>query len=122
MFFSPSPQRRLQLQISERRLLIAAGDIVAVVVAVLIALRIWTLVAGYAFTLDFILSQGNWFIVLLALWLLLASANDFYDLSVSARPRRMLRRLLLITAQTWVVYILVFFVSPVAALPRLFIL
>ena len=88
MFFSPSPRRRPQLQISERRLLIAAGDIVAVIAAVLIALRIWTIVAHYAFTLDFILSQSGWFIFLLALWLLLASANDFYDLRVSANPLR----------------------------------
>lgn len=122
MFFSPSPQKRLQLQISERRLLIAAGDIVAVIAAVLIALRIWTIVARYRFTLDFILAQGGWFVVLLALWLLLASANDFYDLSISARRGRMMRRLLIITAQTWVVYVLVFFFSPPGALPRLFII
>ncbi|MEP7292340.1 MAG: exopolysaccharide biosynthesis polyprenyl glycosylphosphotransferase, partial [Chloroflexota bacterium] len=122
MFFSPSPRRGLQLQISERRLLIMAGDIVAVIASVLIALRVWTLVAGYVFTLDFILSQGGWFAALLALWLMLASANDFYDLAISSRRRRMLRRLLLITAQTWVVYVLVFFFSPVATLPRLFII
>jgi exopolysaccharide biosynthesis polyprenyl glycosylphosphotransferase len=122
MFFSPSPQKRLQLQISERRLLIAAGDIVAVIAAVLIALRVWTAVARYQFTLDFIFSQSGWFIALLALWLLLASANDFYDLSVSARRRKVMRRLLLITAQTWVVYVVVFFVSPPLALPRLFII
>ncbi len=122
MFFSPSPRRRLQLQISERRVLIAVGDIVAVILSVLIALRIWTIVAHYRFTLDFIWSQSGWFIALVLLWLLLASANDFYDLSLSARRRRTMRRLLLITAQTWVVYVIVFFISPPLALPRLFIL
>lgn len=122
MFFSPSPQKRRQLQISERRLLIAAGDIVAVIAAVLIALRVWTIVARYEFTLDFILPQWGWFVALAGLWLLLASANDFYDLSFSARPRRVMRRLVVITAQTWVVYVVVFFVSPPGALPRLFII
>ncbi len=120
---SPAPRRqRLQLQISERRLLIVAGDVVAVIAAVLIALRVWTIVARYAFTADFILSQSGWFIALLALWLLLASANDFYDLRVSANPMRATRRLLVITAQTWIVYVAVFFVSPIGTLPRLFIL
>lgn len=122
MFFSPSPRRRPQLQISERRVLIAAGDIVAVVVSVLISLRIWTIVARNPFNLDFIWSQSSWFVALVLLWLLLASANDFYDLTLSARRRRTMRRLLLITAQTWVVYVVVFFVSPPLALPRLFIL
>ena len=122
MFFSPSPRRRPQLQISERRLLIAAGDIVAVITAVLIALRIWTIVAHYDFSLDFILAQSGWFIFLLGLWLLLASANDFYDLRISASRSRTTRRLLLITAQTWIVYVVVFFFSPPITLPRLFIL
>lgn len=122
MFFSPSPRRRLQLQISERRLLIALGDIVAVITAVLIALRVWTIVAGYEFSLDFVLSQSGWFVGLLVVWLLLASANDFYDLRVSANPLRATRRLLVITVQTWVVYVGVFFISPPLALPRLFIL
>ena len=122
MFFSPSPQRRRQLQISERRLLIMAGDIVAAVASVLIALRVWTIVSGDPFTLEFILAQGGWFAILLGLWLLLASANDFYDLRVSSRRRTTMRRLLLITAQTWVIYLVVFFFSPVGTLPRLFII
>jgi len=122
MFFSSSSRRRPQLQISERRLLIAAGDIVAVIAAVLISLRIWTIVARYDFSLDFILSQSSWFIFLLGLWLLLASANDFYDLRVSANRARTTRRLLVITAQTWIVYVVVFFISPPITLPRLFIL
>jgi exopolysaccharide biosynthesis polyprenyl glycosylphosphotransferase len=122
MFFLPMPRRRLQLQISERRALLALGDIIAVVLSVLIALYIWSAVdARRGFTLEFILSQSAWFFALAALWLLLASANDFYELRVAAQRGRTVRRLLLITAQTWVVYILVFFVSPPGTLPRLFI-
>jgi exopolysaccharide biosynthesis polyprenyl glycosylphosphotransferase len=122
MIFTPHPKRRLQLQISERKVLIAVGDIAAVFAAVLVALRIWTLVAGYEFTLGFIAQQGVWFFVLAGLWLLLAAANDFYDLRVAANWPRTLQRLLIITAQMIVVYMLVFFVSPRDALPRLFIL
>ena len=122
MSFSPAPRRRLQLQISERRVLIALGDVVAVEASVLFALRVWTWVGRIPFTLNFIWSQSNWFLFLPALWLLLARANDFYDLRVSSNRLRTLRRLLLITAQTWIVYMLVFFVSPINALPRLFII
>lgn len=124
MFFSPSPKRRrIQLQISERKALLAFGDILAVCVSVLIALYIWTRVDRFrAFTPEFVLSQSLWFIVLAALWLLLASANDFYDLRIAADRGKTLRRLLSITAQTWVVYIVVFFLSPPGALPRLFII
>lgn len=123
MIFTPNPKRRQrQLQISERKVLIALGDIMAVFAAVLVALRLWTIVAGYAFSLSFVMQQSAWFIVLAGLWLLLASANDFYDLRVAANASRSLQRLLVITAQMIVVYVLVFFVSPRDALPRLFIL
>src|SRR5690606_15076403 len=123
MIFTPSPKRRrLQLQISERKVLIALGDIVAVFVAVLIALRIWTIVAGNEFTLGFIAQQGMWFVVLAGLWLLLAAVNDFYDLRVAAKRSRTMQRLLIITVQLIVIYMLVFFFSPRDALPRLFIL
>jgi exopolysaccharide biosynthesis polyprenyl glycosylphosphotransferase len=123
MLFSPShKRRRLQLRISERRLLLMAGDAIAVVAAVLISLRVWAFVARYAFTPDFVLPQSHWFIILVGLWLLLASANDFYDLRTAARRLATLQRLLWITFQMLVVYLLVFFLSPPGSLPRLFIL
>lgn len=124
MFFSPIPRRtqRLQLQFSERKLVLAVGDLGAVFVAVIIALRIWTLVSGEPFTIDFIGLQSGWFVFLGIVWLLLASANDFYDLRVAAKRGRTLQRLLAIEAQLVVVYVLIFFFSPREALPRLFIL
>jgi exopolysaccharide biosynthesis polyprenyl glycosylphosphotransferase len=112
----------LQLRISERRLLLMAGDALAVVASVLIALRIWAFVARYPFTLDFVLPQSHWFVILVGLWLLLASANDFYDLRTVARRLATVQRLLWITFQMLVVYLLVFFLSPPGSLPRLFIL
>ncbi|NDJ59777.1 MAG: sugar transferase [Chloroflexi bacterium] len=126
MFFSPTPSRsrRLQLRFSERKFLLALGDIIAVVISVLIALFVWSLAdPARTFSLEFILSESVWFVVLAGLWLLLARANDFYDLRVASSLRKTLRRLLTITAQTWIVYLLVFFViSTRDALPRLFIL
>lgn len=123
MLFSPSPRRkRLQLRISERRLLLMAGDALSIVAAVFIALFIWSQVANRPFTMAFIAPQLYWFVVLLFGWLLLANANDFYELSIAANRAASLQRLALITSQILIVYLLVFFFSPRDALPRLFIL
>lgn len=123
MFVQPATRRgRRQLQISERKLLLAFGDVLAVSVAVFIGLRIWAWVSREPFSTQFVLQQSAWFFVLAGLWVLLASANDFYDLRVAANGSRTLQRLLIIEAQLIVVYLIIFFVSPRDALPRLFIL
>lgn len=123
MLFSPSPHRkRLQLRISERRLLLMAGDAFAVILSVFIALFIWAQVANKDFSPDFIIPQSYWFFVLIFLWLLLAGANDYYDLSLASRRSASLQRLAIITLQMIVVYLLVFFLSPRGTLPRLFII
>lgn len=115
-------RRRLQLRISERRLLLMAGDALAVIFSVLIALRIWALVAREPFTLDFVLPQISWFFALSVLWFVIASANDFYNLASIARRSAALQKLILITLQLLVVYLIVFFFSERDALPRLFII
>lgn len=123
MLFSPSPKgRRVQLRISERRLLLMAGDALAVVAAVMLALRVWAHVAQYPFTLEFVVPQSFWFFILVGLWFLLASANDFYDLRVASSRIASLQCLVTTTLQMVVVYLMVFFLSPRDALPRLFIL
>ncbi len=124
MLFSPRPRkrRRLQLRISERRLLLMAGDAVAIVFAVLIALYVWSRVAARPFTLEFVLPQSFWFFILTGLWFFLASGNDYYELRLASSRVGSLQRLVVITLQMLVVYLVVFFLSPRDALPRLFIL
>lgn len=123
MLFSPSPRRRrLQLRFSERRLLLMSGDVIAVVVAVFVALLFWADQAGEPFDIDFVLPRSFWFFALALLWLILAGANDFYELALAARRGASLQRLTLITSQMFVVYLVVFFLSPRDELPRLFIL
>lgn len=123
MYYNPGSRRsRRQLQFSERKLLIAFGDVAAVLAAVLIALKVWSLVAQRPFTLELVLSQALWFPLLAGLWVLLARANDFYDLRVASSRMRTLNRLLIIESQLVVLYMIVFFISPRDALPRLFIL
>ncbi len=115
-------KRRVQLRLSERRLLLMAGDALMVTLAVLIALATWAWVGARAFDQEFLLTQIGWFFALNLLWFLLASANDYYELSLAADRWLSLQRLLAITLQSLVVYLIVFFVSPRDALPRLFIL
>jgi exopolysaccharide biosynthesis polyprenyl glycosylphosphotransferase len=111
-----------QLPLSERKILLAAGDLAAVNLAVTIALRIWTWVGRIDFDLAFVLGQSYWYILLSGLWLTLASANDFYNLALTARWIRSQLRLLIITFQLLIVYLLIFFFSERDALPRLFII
>lgn len=125
MFFDPRPprRRRPQYRISERRLLLRAGDVFASLVAIVASLYIWTLVdQRRPFNLVFLVQQGYWFVILPALWLFLASANDLYDLQLSANRLRTISRMVSSTLQLFVVYLIIFFLSPRDALPRLFIL
>lgn len=123
MLFSPAPNRkRPQLRISERRVLLMLSDVLAVSLAVLIALGIWAAVARAPFDLTFIWPRAYWFPVLIGVWLILASANDFYDLRAASSRASALQKLVLITLQMLVVYLIVFFLARPLALPRLFIL
>ena len=116
-----SPMRLLKwpLQISERKNLLAIGDMVLVNGAVLLAMRIWTLRdPRLSFSLEFILSQAHWFIILTALWLLSASLNDFYNLRLSANLRSAWLVLFKITALVFLIYVAIYFLSPRQLLPR----
>lgn len=122
MSYPDKRPRRLQLQISERRLLLMAGDVLAVIAASLIALRIWAWVADDPFTVEFIIDQFYLFVILISMWLLLASANDLYVLRIAASRNQTFQRLVIINLQMLFVYLFIFFLSPRDALPRLFII
>lgn len=120
--FRPRARRGVQLQISERRLLLMAGDAAATMISVFVGLFIWSVVAREPFNAVFIFQRAHWFIVLPALWLFLAAANDFYNLRLTARVTRSVARLLFIELQLIVVYLIIFFLAGREELPRLFIL
>lgn len=117
-----TPGRRFQLQVSERRSLLMIGDTLAILLAVLLSLGIWALVDPLDQNVDFIIANSYWFPILAGLWLLLANANDFYSLRISARIDTSLITLFRVTLQMLVIYLAIFFISPRDALPRLFIL
>jgi exopolysaccharide biosynthesis polyprenyl glycosylphosphotransferase len=110
---------KLPLQLSERRVLLIVVDLAMVTLAVLFALRVWTW-RDYrlSFSPEFILSQAHWFLILMALWLLSASLNDFYDLKLAANLRSMWLALLRITALIVLIYAAVYFLLPRQKLPR----
>jgi exopolysaccharide biosynthesis polyprenyl glycosylphosphotransferase len=123
MLFAPRPsaKNRMQLRLSERRLLMMFGDTLAIVVAILIALAIWAVMGKKDYNLAFLLEQVSWFVILPGLWFLLAGINDYYNLTHAADRVASLMRLVLITLQLIVIYVVVFFLSDRDALPRLFI-
>ncbi len=111
----------LQLKLSERRTLLKMGDTLVVVMAVLGALRVWALVDGTPYRADFVFRNSWWIPLLVGMWIVLASINDFYDLRISGRLTNSLRRLVQINLQLVVFYLIIFFLSPRDTLPRLFI-
>jgi len=114
---------RFQLHAADRKKVLVMGDLLAVNAAVLAALWRWTTRRDYLhFDLPFILDHIAWFPFLTVLWLALATANNFYDLQVTARFRTGLARLAGITAQLLLAYFLIYFFSPPGSLPRLFVL
>lgn len=119
----PMPVRsaRLQLRAYERRFVLILGDFFAIIASILLALALWAYVGERQYNGDFLLSQMGWFLFLPALWFVLASANDFYSLTITDRTLA-LRRLIIITLQMLVIYLIVFFFSDRDALPRLFII
>ncbi|HEX5570630.1 MAG TPA: sugar transferase, partial [Ktedonobacterales bacterium] len=109
------------MPVSERRVVLMAGDVLASEIAVFVALALWAQHAHVKFNADFITPQIHWFIVLPALWLVLATAHDYYNLRVAARVGASLRRLALIVTEVLVVYLATFFLSTPGSLPRRFI-
>jgi len=117
------PLPKLPLQISERKALLVFIDLLLINAATLFALWLWTRRDPWrSLSQDFVLSQAHWFLFLTALWLLLASVNDFYELKIAANFLSSAFTLLRITAFMLLVYLLIYFFSPRNSLPRVFIL
>ena len=111
----------LHMRVSERRLLLIIGDVIANVFAILIALFLWAQRAGKPFTTEYLLQQAHWFFLLPLLWFLLASANDYYNLGVAAKFSRSAGRLFRIVLEVLGIYLLTFFLATPGTLPRRFI-
>ncbi|HDN80717.1 MAG TPA: hypothetical protein ENG33_09680, partial [Chloroflexi bacterium] len=75
------PLPHLPLRISERKLLLAFLDLMALSLALLVVLK---LRFGYAFSPSTTLAHPGWFVLLFALWLPIALAFDAYELRTAS--------------------------------------
>ena len=114
--------RRLQLRFKERVRLLMAGDVLAVLLAVFVALILRAFSSELVIDRAYFASQSFWFLFFAVVWLVLANANDLYRLSLDWSPTRILLRLMRVTLQILLFYIIVFFLAERNELPRLFML
>src|SRR5258708_4514341 len=70
------------LRLSERRVLLIAGDAVCASLGLLCALWLWTLTSGAHFSAAYVGSKAIWYVLLVPAWLLLNSS--LYDLRRAA--------------------------------------
>ena len=108
------------LRLSERRVLLIAGDALCASLGLLFALWLWTLTSGAHFSLDYLGSKIIWYVVLVPAWLLLTSS--LYDLRRAAFWSTTLAGLLSAAGVGLVLYGLIYFAAPLGLLPRLVVL
>ncbi|MBN2002163.1 MAG: sugar transferase [Anaerolineae bacterium] len=103
---------RLSLALSERRFLLASGDIVLLALAGAGALWGWSFMRpDIDFTLEFVLRTATWPLAMLLVWLVIASLSGIYDLRVAARMWGACKRILVTTLVLGSGYLLLFFIS-----------
>jgi len=108
------------LQPSEHRALLAAGDASAATAAVVIALWLWSIPAGWTFSASLITSHAWWFVAAL-LWLV-AAATPAAPSSIAFSLRRTLAVLIRGAAILLIAYGAWYFYAGGAGLPRLVVL
>lgn len=108
---------KLPLQLFERKILLILIDLLLLILAVLIALWVWTVRAGTAFDRAYLAEQAQWFLLIVP-WLLFAVASGAYDLTVATDLARSARAILSTSLLVYLLYLLVYFFSPPNSLPR----
>jgi len=116
------PAFRIALPLPERRALLIVGDTLLVNGVVLVALWLWAKVGGEPFDSDFIRVRWYWFPVLSIAWWCLAWLGDLYDIPMASRRIEVSGRVGGVILGLGVIYLVVYFLSPRNALPRVFFL
>jgi exopolysaccharide biosynthesis polyprenyl glycosylphosphotransferase len=109
-----------RLQPSEHRALLAAGDACAALTAVLVALWLWSIPAGFSFSPEFVIGRAWWFLAA-GFWLIAAAAPAAPS-SIAFSLRRTLAALLRGAGILLVAYGAYYFYAPRGVLPRLVVL
>lgn len=116
---SPNTTRHVPLRLGERKALLFAVDLLMVVIALLVALRLWALTDDKPFSLSYLSTQADWFLWLSALWLVIALLHDFYNPLQAGELIPSLFILGRIVAIILSLYLLIYFFAPRDLLPRL---
>jgi exopolysaccharide biosynthesis polyprenyl glycosylphosphotransferase len=110
-------QPPLRLRAPERRIVMFSGDLVVSILALVIALVLWSQSDFLNFSWEFLGTRiPLWFYLLPLLWLFLNL--DLYDVRRAHRRRDTLGGILISTGLSVLLYLLVFFLSEPNSLPR----
>lgn len=112
--------RRFWAPFAERRLLLVAVDALVLAGAAQGAFALWRLADPERFGGARPTMIWFWSAMAPAVWLTLSWLNDLYDIPSSAGRARTVRRVAIVAAMFFLLYLLVFFIAPREALPRLF--
>lgn len=108
----------LSLQITERKTLLVLGDVLLLNAAVLAGLWLGAQRSGWPFSGIFVLEKLYWFAGLTALYLLLAAANDAHNPRITSDLATSFLALGTTIGQMLLIYLVVYFLSAPASLPR----
>ena len=121
MIFPLPPNKTLHFRIAERRGILMGIDVIVSAVCVMLSLLLWDIRAPQPITSTFLLEHSVLLGVLPLLWIVLATVNDYYNLQVTASLSRSISKIIWITLQLFLVYGVIFFLSPRDLLPRFLI-
>jgi exopolysaccharide biosynthesis polyprenyl glycosylphosphotransferase len=109
---------RIHLRPSEQRAILFIGDVIVTILAMIVALYYWSYQdAQFDFTLQFILERvPGWFYLLLFGWLILLV--DLYDVHRAANWRETFRGIAVAAIAGFLVYAVIYLLSPKGSLPR----
>jgi exopolysaccharide biosynthesis polyprenyl glycosylphosphotransferase len=108
--------RRWRLQSGDRRLLLIAGDLVAAISSMLIALVLWAQLDWFGFSFEFLRFRAGGFVILPFIWILLMVNN--YDVIRSGSWKETLKGVLISGVGGFILYLFVYFTSAPGSLPR----
>lgn len=104
------PATRLGLKISERRLLLIFGDLVALTLSAILAIVGWTTIrTDILLDSGFVLTYSNTLAIISVLWFILLIVVGGYSLKVAASIREVISRVLAVFAAYMIIYLTLFF-------------
>lgn len=106
------------LNLSERKVLLIALDLILLNLALLLVLL---LRRDFDFTIKLIVTNPLWFILLSGIWLLTGSVFDIYDLRTSSQLSSVIKTVLITSLISATIFLLIPFITPPLPTSRLMI-